>query len=329
MNIDEKLTLLRAVERSGFTVKDACARLDIPERTYYRWRSKFRAKGKAGLCDERSAPDVVWNKLLEGEREKIIEIAHTHPEWSSREISFFITDHEGFSVSESSVYRILKELGLIRAHDVDSFPAGKEYTNKPKRVNQQWQTDATHILVKNWGWFYLISVLDDYSRKIVAWRLQTNMTAEAFAQVVELACIRIKEGEPMPKLVSDRGPALISEAFGTYLEAKGIGHILASPYHPQTNGKIERYHKSLKEQIYLTTNDCPNELKAEIGKFISNYNSKRYHEGIGNVAPDDVYYGRRDEIIKRRKEKKHATIKKRKELNSCKVKAESVNKVGA
>lgn len=316
MNVDEKLTLLRAVEESGFAVREACERLDVPRATYYRWRAKFRGQGKAGLKDLSSRPKAQWNQLLGHEQDTILKMAEEFPELSCRELSFKITDEHDFTVSESSVYRLLKAHGLIREHKVDSFPAQKEYSYKPKHVNEQWQTDATHILIKGWGWYYLISVLDDYSRKIVAWELRRSMCAEDFAQVVERACEKanLHEGK-MPKLVSDRGPALISNDFGDYLEARGIGHILASPYHPQTNGKIERYHKSLKQTIYLTTWDCPNKMKAEIGKFIHHYNTKRYHEGIGNVAPDDVFYGRRDTIIKQRKEKKIHTLQRRREQN--------------
>lgn len=316
MNFDEKLTLLRAVEESGFAVKEACERLDVPRATYYRWRAKFRKGGKQGLQDESSRPKAQWNQLLEAEQSCILKMAEAFPELSCRELSFKVTDGEDFTVSESSVYRLLKAHGLIREHKVDSFPAGKEYSYKPKHVNEQWQTDATHILIKGWGWYYLISVLDDYSRKIVAWELRKSMTAEDFAQVVERACEKAGlTGRKMPNLVSDRGPALISNDFGDYLEAKGIGHILASPYHPQTNGKIERYHKSLKQTIYLTTWDCPNKMKAEIGKFIHHYNTKRYHEGIGNVTPNDVFYGRRDQIIEQRKEKKMRTLQRRQEQN--------------
>lgn len=329
MNIDEKLTLLRAVEQSGFQVVEACKRLDIPRTTYYRWRSKFKHSGKKGLQDQCSKPKRIWNQLTEEEEAEVLSIATDHPEWSSREISFFITDHADFTVSESTVYRILRVKGLIREQAVESFPAGKEYRVKTVRPNQQWQTDATHILVKNWGWYYLISVLDDYSRKIVSWRLQKSMDAEAFAEVIDEACRVTKlNQEQMPKLVSDRGPALISEDFGAFLEAKGIGHILASPYHPQTNGKIERYHKSLKERIYLTTWDSPDQIRNEIYFFINHYNTERYHEGIGNVAPDDVFYGRRESIIKRREEKKIRTMIRRRELNYCKTITETVNNIG-
>ena len=114
----------------------------------------------------------------------------------------------------------------------------------PGPINEQWQIDASYLLVKNWGWYFLISVLDDYSRKILAWKLQRSMTADSFSEVVEMAC-EVSGMEQTPpyrkaRLLSDRGSALISRDFGPYLEAKGLGRILASPYHPQTNGKIDR-----------------------------------------------------------------------------------------
>ena len=326
MNIDQKLTLLRAIESSGFTISDACKRLDVPPSTYYRWKSKFKKDGKNGLENKSSSPVRQWNKLLIKEEETILKMADTYPELSCRELSFRITDTKRFSVSETTVYRLLKREGLIKPQSIDSFPAGKEYSYKPSRINEQWQTDATYILVKNWGWFYLISVLDDFSRKIVAWKLQSGMTAEDFAEVIEMACNNSSvEPDKMPKVVSDRGPALISEDFGGYLEAKGIGHILAAPYHPQTNGKIERYHKSLKSQIHLQVWECPNKLKEEIGRFIKFYNSKRYHESLGNVTPDDVYFGRRDKIIEDRKNKKLKTMRYRRKMNQRDSKIQTVN----
>lgn len=319
MNIDEKLNLLNAVEESGFKITEALKRLDIPRSTYYRWKSQFRKHGREGLKDKSPGRFRNWNELLGSERKVIDEVADENPEWSSREVSHFITDEKGFSVSEMTVFRHLKNRGLIRSQVIKSFPASPEYSYKPQKVNEQWQTDATYLFIKNWGWYYLISVLDDFSRKIMAWLLLPSMTAEDFAQVVELACEThgldpFNEGA-MPRLVSDRGPALISKDFAGYLEAKEIGHILASPYHPQTNGKIERYHRSLKEQVKLITWQSPAELEGEIAAFINHYNTQRYHESLGNVTPDDVYYGRRDQIIKKRKEAKVQTLKKRKEYN--------------
>ena len=318
MNIDEKMTLLFAVEDSGFTITDALKKLDIPRSTYYRWRAKYKRLGREGLKNLSSAPKRQWNALTPTEENRVIEIANQFPEMSSREISFWIIDNENFTISESTVYRILKQEGLIRTQSITSFPASKEYHSKSRAVNEQWQTDATYLHVKGWGWHYLISVLDDYSRKIIVWKIQDSMTSEDFAEVVEMACE--KSGVPkdnMPNLVSDRGPALISEELGAFLKHKGIHHILASPCHPQTNGKIERYHKSLKSEIKLHIYDSPSELKGEVGKFISKYNKSRYHESLGNVSPDDVFYGLREKIIKERREKQRLTFMRRKKYNQC------------
>ena len=316
MNADEKMTLILAVEESGFKVTEALKRLDIPRSTYYRWRSKLKWEGLIGLKDKRPVPKKQWNSITPVEEETILEVAKEKPELSSREISFSITDKEDFTVSESTVYRVLKREGLIRSFNVESFPAGKEYHSKPTYVNEQWQTDATYLHVEGWGWFYLISILDDFSRKIIAWKIQNSMTAEDFIEVVDEACAKAGvDRSNMPNLVSDRGPALISGDLKDYLNDQEIHHILASPYHPQTNGKIERYHKSLKSKVKLHVYVCPDELKAEVGKFISHYNKKRYHESLGNVTPDDVFYGRRKEIVKAREDKRRLTLARRKEYN--------------
>jgi len=318
----EKMRILRAVESSSLGLTETLARLDVPESTYYRWKRNFRQKGVEGLkdhCPHQGRRNQVWNALLPEEEDKILEKAFLYPEWSSRQISCFITDHCGFSVSESTVYRVLKKNSLIKPLELKTFPASSEYTSKTKRPNEMWQIDATYMLVKNWGWYYLISVLDDYSRRILAWLLQRSMDARAFAEVVELACEEAGVDEvpacEKPRLLSDHGPALISRAFGEYLELRGTGHILASPYHPQTQGKIERYHRSAKETVNLVTWEYPMALEREIERFIVYYNSERYHEALKNVTPDDVYFGRRESILDRRTSLKAKTMERRKLQN--------------
>jgi transposase InsO family protein/transposase-like protein len=319
MSARQKIECLRLVESSGLPVADALRHLSIPSSTYYRWLKRFRQVGRDGLQDRSPCSGNVWNQLLPQGQDKIYEIATLYPEWSSREIACFIADSCGFSVSESSVYRLLKKRHLIKPRDRRTFPAATEYRVKTSHPNEQWQTDATYLHAKDWGWYYLISVLDDYSRKILAWKLQTDMTTESFSEVIELACeatgVDQRPKAERPRLLSDHGPALISTAFGEYMEARGIGHILAAPYHPQTNGKIERYHRSCKEVVNLVVWETPGELQAEIDRFIRYYNGHRYHEALGNVTPNDVYFGRREGILARRAQLKKTTAANRRERN--------------
>jgi putative transposase len=322
MSTQEKMEMLRVTMGSESSIRRTLDALDLPKSTYYRWRHKWRQMGLLGLRDLRPKRHGSWNKLLPDQQTKIIDIATENQDWPCRQISFYITDHEGFSVSKSTVYRILKAGGLIAERQSKTFPASDEYFDKPQQVNEQWQTDATHLKVDLWGWRYLISVLDDYSRRILAWQLKGSMTADDFSNVVELAYeatgMNTVPDDQKPRLLSDRGSALISEAFGQYLEQKGIGHILASPYHPQTNGKIERYHRSLKEKIQLQVWEHPGQLEKEIAKFVAWYNSHRYHEALGNVTPDDVYFGRKETILKKRQELKKQTIQNRRKYNQKK-----------
>jgi transposase len=243
MSRNEKMDIVRQVESSGLVISQALRRLDVSKSTYYRWKHKLRTMGIQGLEDIKPKRVRNWNQLLPCQDDIILEAAYVNPEWKSRQIAFYITDKEGFSVSASSVYRRLKRLGLICEPTAKTFAASDEYKVKTIRVNQQWQTDATYLKVDRWGWYYLISVLDDYSRKILAWQLKTSMKAEDFSDVVEQACefsgMNNVPVENRAKLLTDNGSALISRDFGDYLEAKGLGHILCSPLTARSRGFIE------------------------------------------------------------------------------------------
>jgi putative transposase len=293
--------------------------MGIPSSTYYRWRQVCEREGPEGLEDRPNDPQRVWNRVTDEERDCIMEQALLYPEEPPRQIAFRVTDRCGFNVSESTVYRILKAKGFIPDREGRGFPAADEYVDKPKRVNEQWQLDATYLKVVGWGWYFLISVLDNVSRRILSWRLQSKMDGAAFSEVVEDALVATGlERAPRvrkPRLLSDNGSGLVGRDFKDYVKALGITHILASPHHPQTNGKIERYHRSLKERVLLVVHTTPWDLGDQIGAFVAYYNTQRYHQALGNVTPDDVYFGSKERILKARRKLKAETLARRKAIN--------------
>jgi RNA-directed DNA polymerase len=315
MGAERKGEVIDLVRRSPLSKARTLEELGIPRSTFYRWQRRFRQQGEVGLVDRRPQPGTVWNRLTPQEEETILREALRQPELSSRELACWVTDHGGFSVSESSVYRLLKRPGLIREVQVLGFPAGKEYPVKTTRINEPWQSDASYFFVVGWGWYYLISVLDDYSRFILAWDLKLDTTAQSISEVLQQAGewtgMEQVPIEDRTRFLSDRGPGFLARALEEYLRMLQIRHIYCSPYHPQTNGKLERFHETLKARLNLLVFTSPEALRAAMAEFIEFYNHRRYPEGIGNVTPADVYYGRREGILKRRKEQKQATLDRR------------------
>ncbi|MHC4629322.1 MAG: DDE-type integrase/transposase/recombinase [Planctomycetota bacterium] len=319
MTAENKLMILEEVEKSVLPKRAVLRHMSIASSTYYRWRSAYENEGIDGLEDTFPNCLRVWNRLTQKEHETVVEQAILHPEEPTRQIAFMVTDGCGFSVSESTVYRILKAKGLIPDRELKGFPAAEEYTERPRSVNEQWQIDATYMKVIGWGWYFLISVLDDFSRRILAWRLQVKMDGAAFSEVVQDALEETGLDKApkvrMPRLLSDNGSGLVGKDFQGYIEEVGLKHIFASPYHPQTNGKIERYHRSMKERVLLVVHGAPWELAEDVRDFVIYYNSQRYHEALGNVTPDDVYFGRREGILKKRRKLKKQTLARRKAIN--------------
>ena len=271
------------------------------------------------LQDRKGGSPIPWNKLRPEEESKILAQARASPEISARQLALRIADTEGSYVSESTVFRILRREGLIKPAEVVGFKAGKEYHRKTKKPNELWATDCAHLKVVDWGWYYLVTVMDDFSRFILAWELKSDMAAWSLIDVVQKAVdstgMTDVPLEDRTVLLSDNGPGYLSRQFSEYLGLVGIRHIIASPYHPQTNGKIERYHRTIKGEINLVPYGVPGELKEAIRAFIDYYNYRRYHEGLGDVTPYDAYTGRHLEVIQRRKEAKNRTLSDRKSYN--------------
>jgi len=312
----EKGEILVLVADSGLPRRRALIQLGLPKSTYYRW---LRRQNEGTLEDRKGGSPLPWNKLRPEEESKILNQARASPELSARQLALKLVDTEGWYVSESTVYRILKREGLIKPAEVIGFKADKEYHRKTKRPNEMWATDCSYLKVIDWGWYYLVTVMDDYSRFILAWELKSDMAASSLIDVVQKAVdftgMTDVPVEDRTALLSDNGAGYLSRQFGEYLRLVGVRHIIASPYHPQTNGKIERYHRSIKGELSLLPYEMPGDLEGAIAAFVAYYNCQRYHEGLGDVTPYDVYTGEHIEIIRRRKEAKNKTLQVRMDYN--------------
>ena len=312
MTVD-KAALMDKVKTMVRRKRQALSELGISVSTYYRWCRKQRCDIIKPCSEDKRMP---WNRIMPEEERKILEVARESPELSSRQLSVWITDNAGFAVSESTVYRILRKEGLVKRLEV-KIAAGKEYHTKTTGPHQMWATDASYFRVVGWGYYYLVTVMDDYSRFIIAWKLQRDMSADSLIEVIQEAIdatgmtdVPIKD-----RLLSDNGAGFISKAFRDYLHLVGITHILAAPFHPQTNGKLERYHRTIKTEDNQIPYEFPVDLEKAIADFVEYYNFHRYHKAIGDVTPVDVLNGRRDQILDYRKEVKEQTIQHRRNYN--------------
>jgi putative transposase len=175
-----------------------------------------------------------------------------------------------------------------------------------------WQTDFTQFLVIDWGWYYLSTVLDDYSRYILSYTLSTTMNAQDAEKTLKLALAKAEIDKVKvyhkPRLLSHNGPAYHSADLAGFLKEQRVRHIHGSPYHPMTQGKIERWHRSMKNVVKLQHYYSPSELKSAISAWVEYYNNQRYHEALDNVTPADVYFGKDKEIIKKRNRLKEQTM---------------------
>ena len=248
-----------------------------------------------------------------------MEIALERAELSPRELACRITDEEGYFISESSVYRILKAYDLIPSPACIVVSASDRFKRPTRRVNEMWQTDFTYLHVVGWGWYCLSTVLDDYSRYIIAWKLFSTMSTGDVKETLDAALARAGaqrvQVKHRPRLLSDNGSCFVSGELKGYLSDKGIRHIRGAPHHPMTQGKIERYHRSMKNLVTLRRYDYPWELEGEIAHPVEHYNNHRYHEALDNVTPADVYFGRHHDILSTRDKIKRETPKRRKQEN--------------
>lgn len=315
----EKTEIIKIVEQSHLPVHKTLEQIGVPRATFYRWYEQYQVGGSEALEDRPSHPSRIWNRIPDNVRNQIIDLALEQPELSPRELAVRFTDTKTYFVSEATVYRLLKAHDLITSPAFIVMKAANEFKDKTTAPNQMWQTDFTYFKIIGWGWYYLSTILDDFSRYVIAWKLCTTMKAEDVTDTLELAltasgCDQVQV-QHKPRLLSDNGSSYISEELAEWLDEQRMSHVRGAPYHPQTQGKIERWHQTLKNRILLENHYLPGDLKAQITAFIEHYNYRRYHESLENLTPADVYFGRGQAILRERARIKRNTITQRRLLH--------------
>jgi transposase InsO family protein len=260
----EKHEIIRIVEQSQLPVKRTLAKIGVSRPTFYRWYDLYQRFGEAGLEDRRSGPSRSWNRIPDTVREQILRLALDRPELSPRELAVTFTDERAYFVSEASVYRLLKVHDLITSPAFVVIKAADAFKDKTTAPNQLWQTDFTYLKVIGWGWFYLSTILDDFSRYIVAWKLCTTMKAgdvtETLTKALQASGLDSAKVVHRPRLLSDNGSSYIAGDLAEWLDKQNITHIRGAPNHPQTQGKIERWHQTLKNRVLLENYFLPGDL---------------------------------------------------------------------
>ena len=309
---NEKYEIIQLVEDSELGVNRTLGELDIPKRTFYNWYGKYSKHGYDGLAPKKRTTNSQWNRIPDKVRNEVVELALEVPELSPRELAHRMIDQNGYFISESSVYRILKSRGLITSPAYIVMRAADEFKDKTTRVNQVWQTDFTYFKIVGGGWYYLSTILNDYSRYIVHWELCSNMKTDDVTRTLDSALEKAGfDKNNSPRLLSDNGSCYISSELAEYIENNGMSHVRRRPMHPQTQGKIERWHRSMKNVVKLKNYYLPGDLIIRLEEFVEYYNNERYHESLQNLTPSELYFGRGQEILEQRHLIKLRTMKKR------------------
>jgi putative transposase len=315
----EKREIIHLVEHSALSVKKTLDELQVSRSTFYRWYKRYLEEGEEGLVDHCPNPHQIWNRIPQEVKQQVVELALEHPDRSPRQIAWLFTDEKGSFISESSTYRILKSFDLVESPAFRVMSAAEKYKHPTKRIHELWQTDFTYFKIQGWGWYYLSTVLDDFSRYILAWKLTPTMSTNDVQDTLLMALASTGTDQAIvqhrPRLLSDNGSCYVSGELRSFLEHRHIEHTRSAPYHPMTQGKIERYHRSMKNIVNLQNYFLPTELETEIASFVNYYNHQRYHESLDNLTPADVYSGRAKEVLTKRDQVKKQTMQQRRLQN--------------
>lgn len=280
-------------DRSGLTATRFIGWLGISGSKFYDWRNRY------GMANEHNGkvPRDFW--LEDWEKQAIIDFHFEHPLEGYRRLAFMMIDADVAYVSPSTVYRVLKKAGLTRRGGKPS-QKGTGF-DQPLRAHQHWHVDISYLNICG-TFYYLCSLLDGMSRSIVHWEIRESMTEADVEIVIERA--KEKYPDARPRIISDNGPQFIARDFKEFIRLSGMTHVKTSPYYPQSNGKIERWHQSLKKECIRPKTPLDlDDARRLVGEYVEHYNNLRLHSSIGYVAPVDKLNGRDAEIFRERDRK--------------------------
>jgi putative transposase len=276
--------------------------LGIALSKFYDWRKRY------GKVNEHNAlvPRDDW--LEAWEKQAILDFHDRHPLEGYRRLTFMMLDADVVAVSPSSVYRVLKQAGRLDRHWQKPSKKGTGFV-QPLAAHDHWHVDMSYVNVAG-TFYFLTSILDGYSRSIVHWELREGMTECDTEIVIQ----RAKERHPdqRPRIISDNGPQFIAKEFKEFIRIHGMTHVRTSPYYPQSNGKLERWHGSLKREcIRPAAPQSADEARRRVAAYVEHYNTVRLHGAIGYVTPADKLAGRQQQIWDARDAKLEAARERR------------------
>jgi len=265
--------------------------IGITRSKYYDWRRRY------GRTNEHNAWIPRDFYLTDREKRSIIAYYNTHLLEGYRRLTYMMMDDDIVAVSPSSVYRVLVNAGLLRRWNRKPSKKGAGF-QQPLKAHEHWHIDISYINICG-TFYYLCSILDGFSRYIVHWEIRESMT-EADVEII-LQRAREKFPDAKPRVISDNGPQFISKDFKEFIRISGMTHVKTSPYYPQSNGKLERYHRTVKGTcIRVKTPLSLEDARDLVTDFVDHYNNKRLHSAIGYVTPKDKLQGRAEMILAER-----------------------------
>ena len=269
-------------------------RLRIPNSKYYDWEKRYGQKNQHNA----RLPQKTW--LTAREKHTIIKYHDAHPGEGYRRLSYMMLDENTAAVSPSSVYRVLKQAGKMEKWAKTPSKKGQGFI-QPEKAHDHWHIDISYINIRG-TFYYLCTVLDGYSRYVVHWEIREQMTEKDVEIILQRATEKIPDANP--RIISDNGPQFVARAFKEFIRISGMTHVRTSPYYPQSNGKLERWHGSLKRECIRpkTPLDLA-DARQLVDHYVRQYNCQRLHSAIGYVTPKDKLEGREMIIFAERKRK--------------------------